>query len=337
MVGSFIVIAMVILLINIIINYKRVGELCSLIRIRPIFITTFQILATIVICVIIISRGIKSWEDTKMREEIEIDIQNIAEEQKKENKQYNNLIGLDYEKQKYDEPYIPDGFTYIEGNWNTGYVIQDKKGNQYVWVPCTNKYIEGVTKLAKRNFVYNSYMSKDLCYDPQCEEFIKSALTNGGYYISRFEIGRDENNNAISKNNTRIWNNINKEEAIEVISKINELYEGVTIQLMNSYSYDTAFEWILNTNNEVKYEIIKSDDKGNRYSGTKCYNNIYDLFDTTYEITTEIYNENRTICRGAAGIYNDIMNENNTHRLDNRTSLLWDKSDNLGFRTILYK
>ena len=37
---------------------------------------------------------------------------------------------------KYDEPYIPEGFTYTKGSWNTGYVITDELGNQFVWVPC---------------------------------------------------------------------------------------------------------------------------------------------------------------------------------------------------------
>ena len=35
-----------------------------------------------------------------------------------------------------DNPYIPEGFEHVEGTEvDTGFVIEDKDGNQYVWVP----------------------------------------------------------------------------------------------------------------------------------------------------------------------------------------------------------
>ena len=34
-----------------------------------------------------------------------------------------------------DNPYIPDGFSYLEGTARTGYVIKDSYDNEYVWIP----------------------------------------------------------------------------------------------------------------------------------------------------------------------------------------------------------
>ena len=44
-----------------------------------------------------------------------------------------------YEGGKYNDPYIPKGFKYTEGTWNTGYTIIGETssiGNEFVWVPC---------------------------------------------------------------------------------------------------------------------------------------------------------------------------------------------------------
>ncbi len=53
--------------------------------------------------------------------------------------------------EKYKNPIIPEGFKKVETNsasweldtegnpkgWNNGLVIEDEKGNQFVWIPCT--------------------------------------------------------------------------------------------------------------------------------------------------------------------------------------------------------
>ena len=45
--------------------------------------------------------------------------------------------------------YIFEDFSYVEGEWNTGFVIEDKDKNQYVWVPCSNIENIDVPKLEK--------------------------------------------------------------------------------------------------------------------------------------------------------------------------------------------
>ena len=90
--------------------------------------------------------------------------------QDKENKEQNSEE-LTKVISQYNNPVIPDGFKKVEtdnaswnldeqGNpkgWNDGLVIEDEKGNQFVWVPCT---IDGINNTVK----YSRYIvnNKDL-------------------------------------------------------------------------------------------------------------------------------------------------------------------------------
>ena len=242
---------------------------------------------------------------------------------------YKELIDINYENQKYNEPYLLDGFSYVDGEWNTGYIIQDGNENQFVWVPCTNLDNKSVPKLEKRYYSNKELISKDYCYDIYYEDFLKSALENGGFYISRYEIG-NENDKPVSKKNVKVWNNIAPENAIEV-SKNMYNNESFNSELINGFAYDTVYEWIGNTN------INNLDNKEEYLTGRKDYNNIFDLYDNLLEITAE-KNYDTFVTRG---LYDENLLDNYDYIFDNATnrySILEDESNNYTtFRTILYK
>ena len=251
-----------------------------------------------------------------------------------ENEFYKTAIEKEYTNQTYNLPYIPEDFSYVKGEWNTGFVIQDSNGNQYVWVPCTNKENLEIPILQRKNFSEDAFISKEMCTNEKYKDFINSSLENGGFYISRFEIG-NENGNPVSKKNVEVLTELKKEEAKEIINRIEC---EINCELANGYAYDTTLEWLLQnnkieeTNNNVKEPII---------SGKKSYNNIYDFFDNTLEITSET-NYGTVIIRGA------FLKEQNgetfgfsINNLD-RISILEDENyfsdgTKLGFRTIIYK
>lgn len=59
----------------------------------------------------------------------------------------------------YTDPPIPEGWEYVEGDWNNGFTIQDSKGNQFVWVPVDfldpNGTLDGSScseKFGRRNY-----------------------------------------------------------------------------------------------------------------------------------------------------------------------------------------
>lgn len=203
---------------------------------------------------------------------------------KNENDIYINLINQNYENQKYDEPYILEGFSYVEGNWQNGYVIQDELGNQYVWIPCTNKTVTECEKLRRTNQSAVPFINYISCYNESYEEFIKSALENDGFYISRYELGK-ENDKAVSKANVELLTNITKLEAEEIVSN---MYNNVNCELINGYAYDTALKWIESSSSiRLNRDVVKVEKDKKIFSGRKMNNNIYDFCDNILEYSLE--------------------------------------------------
>lgn len=127
------------------------------------------------------------------------------------------------EEYGYDKPYIPEGFIYVEGNWNTGYVIKDiQLGNEFVWIP-----IDGstVTELKRRDYITEDTISMESCAETLDEAFEESVKKYGGYYVGRYEAGIPEgktfqtademntNGKPVTKKGASIWNNIDYENA----------------------------------------------------------------------------------------------------------------------------
>ena len=75
------------------------------------------------------------------------------------------------------EPYLPEGFKHIAGEIDTGYVIQDKYGNEYVWVPVERGILKRTT-LMDGNYEDSSSTATGL---------VNSAAKNLGFYIGRYE------------------------------------------------------------------------------------------------------------------------------------------------------
>ena len=199
-----------------------------------------------------------------------------------ENNYYKEKMNINYENQKYNEPYIPDGFSYVEGDWKNGFVIQDSNNNQYVWVPCTNKENTESVILERKNWSTQDIVSKDLCNNDEYEKFIQSALENGGFYISRYEIGK-ENEKPVSKPGVETWIDINRNKANEVVA---QMYNNINCKLVNGYAYDTTLSWIMK-NNTIEPNIIDVENNENLATGRKSYNNIFDFTDNIMEITGE--------------------------------------------------
>ncbi len=253
-----------------------------------------------------------------------------------ENEYYYDIIHKHYED-RFFQPYIPDGFTLVEGEWNTGLVIQDENENQFVWVPCCNsEKVGNVPRLEKRDFVDNAFISYKDCYDENYEEFLKSTVENGGFYISRYEIGKEEDV-PVSKSNKEIWKDVTREEA-KIISE--NMYNNINIrsELINGYAHDITLQWIKNNNNIEKFII---DTKNNYHTGRNEYNKIFDFTDNILELTTE-NNLDTIIVRGFSSISSNELTENNW-RDENRYAILENfrsmqsSKDGLAFRVIIYR
>ena len=98
-------------------------------------------------------------------------------------------------------PYIPDGFTSIGGNIDSGFVIEDQYGNQYVWVPVESG------KLTRNTMLNTDYAESSSA----ATSLVNSVAKYYGFYIARFEASQYELNGelvAASMYGKNPWTNI---------------------------------------------------------------------------------------------------------------------------------
>lgn len=94
---------------------------------------------------------------------------------------------------------VPPTFEYIEGDSKTGAIIQDKNENQFVWIPIndTNSYErqifinngDGITQEDIEALNLKDINSYNI-------EFDDSILNYGGFYVARFEAGKESGTSA---------------------------------------------------------------------------------------------------------------------------------------------
>ncbi len=258
--------------------------------------------------------------------EKEIEVKNIKEKEKEKN-----------------PTYIPEGFSHKEGTLDTGYVITDQYGNEFVWVPVES----GI--LTRKNSKKSQYEESDV----SAKALVNSVATNYGFYIARYESSKVDFGGTIVSTTlaeTKPWNNISFTEAKEYSESFASTfgYNDVKSALINSYAWDTTLNWLNNT--EKSYS--KSLEYGNYTDGIMqcgenkkdCINNIYDMAGNLKEWTTEILNSSNS------SENEEIKEEKNTLRVLRGGSVNQSKSatsqisyleetvdEYWGFRMIIYK
>ena len=238
---------------------------------------------------------------------------------------------------------IPEGYIVSENSdeniVNKGLVISDSRGNEYVWISCTvdsssnklqykrtewgvekdgtdnSRAIKDELTLKDIDVTYsktdtdngiNEEISKEIVAQINAEK--ESIKKYGGYYIGRYEVGKD-NKTAVIKAEQEPYVNIKWSKAYELAKGIGG-GEGATTYLCSSYSWDTAINFIQNTtgknyatsiigfngnwkSQEVKDssgKVIKPVNTAQRLNTglTTALCNIYDMGGSVGEFTTEL-------------------------------------------------
>ena len=158
-------------------------------------------------------------DETKENLSTEIGV-NIDAEPKQPGEE-NNGGSITVVNKKTTNPYLPEGFTKVEGtSLSNGLTIQDSKGNQYVWieVPKTSE-VYPTAGLNIKNFTTEEYTAietdlhtytndyrdgtsyKDEYYSDEVtglkseqytalkQKMLKSVYQNGGFYVGKYETG----------------------------------------------------------------------------------------------------------------------------------------------------
>ena len=251
-----------------------------------------------------------------------------------------------------DNPYIPDGFKHIDGtNVDTGFVIEDKGGNQYVWVPVESGK-------PSRSAPSDKYLEDDYT----ASAFNNSVAKYYGFYIARYESSRDTVNGiVVSKSVEGVipWSNVTYDDAFNAARNTATAYNyiGVKTALVNSYAWDAALNWMnINTTNystSRNYGNYTNQILETGATDTDMVNQISDMAGNLREWTTEKYDEeiveteenepsntvdtndsstelSYRVVRGGSATMDKIANS----RIGERTDL---KDNYWGFRMVLYK
>ena len=199
---------------------------------------------------------------------------------------------------------IPKGFEYLTGTKDTGVVIQDEKGNEFVWIPATlDTYVKDNNFPALQGFtsnkLYERALPNDIVENKDVEKY-------GGFYIGRYEAGVPDNQTTIdgkssstsnvegtpvSKKGAIVWTCINytnaKKNAENMI-----VNDYVQTGLLTGKAWDTTCNWIKNSVTSItdsrtygNYFPNKKQTAG--YSEKWMVRNIYDLAGNVYEWTNE--------------------------------------------------
>ena len=174
------------------------------------------------------------------------------------------------------------------------------------------------------------------------EAFKKNAISKGGFYIGRYEQGEGN----VIKKNVVPYVSITRDNAKTQAEIIDKESSYVVSELISSYAWDTALNFICQTNAEG-YILATTTDKiyGNMGTGritntgmytADRYNNIYDMLGNICEWITEYStytdsNGDRT-CTYRGGLFG-----NRPYYAANRRPLRSNYiAGDLGFRTQLY-
>ena len=267
---------------------------------------------------------------------------------------YNRTI--DGGKAAYNNPIIPAGYNPVnEGganwgdgttpavDWDKGLVIQDKNGNQYVWVP-----VDGT------NVPYETWVDNFISHDEvgasempaKAKELgiTEDTMVNnyGGFYIARYETSEDEEGNLQTQDGKKVKTNVSYEQAVEAINKFEPEGNGI-IGIVTGKQWDTTLKWIAN---ELGEEAVTTDSSswGNynqsamALTGARVVKNIYDLAGNAAEITSETYEEKITYRGGStynhgdsvpAG-YRDAYERGKADKSATFRMVLYVKGDNCG-------
>ena len=233
--------------------------------------------------------------------------------------------------------YMPEGFKIAKGSASTvqsGIVIEDKDGNQFVWVP--------VATLAdyKRTW-YTGHGTLSNYSEALPEDEKTSVETYKGFYIGRYEAGDKENTEAKTlrssndvtktvtiKANQAPYNYVKMAQAVSLAEGFatKQGYKAKT-KLVSSYAWDTTIEFIQKVNSDYgnsseegnykdttfSYTDITGASKTKEYGSgalvptgqTTAVCNIYDMGGNVWEWTTESYSNTDSPYAKRGGYYYD--------------------------------
>ena len=261
--------------------------------------------------------------------------------------------------------WVPEEFKIAKDSASTvqgGVVIEDKEGNQFVWVP-----VATIADYKRTWYKGNGSFSK---YSENLSNDEKTSVTDyKGFYIGRYESGDKESTEAKTlrssndvtktvtiKANQAPYNYVRRTQAVSLAEGFatKQGYKAKT-KLVSSYAWDTTIAFLQKVNSDYG----SSSEEGNYYDTTFSYTditgatktkasdsevlvptgqttpvcNIYDMGGNVWEWTTESFSDTDTPCAFRGGSCNNNFAD---FPAGNRFNLSDNAYANSGFRLTLF-
>lgn len=211
-----------------------------------------------------------------------------------------------------DIPPVPEGFKYVTGTIDEGYVVKDSSGNEFVWVPVTRP-------LEKIDWQGQRFPSLEIKEEIP-SQVSESITKHQGFYVARYEASHK--NDAVVRSRTitfsgTVWTNIDWYNTKSVCEKMASDfgYKNVNTHLMYDAEWDAIVQWLedsgININDSREYGNYFDRNTKNKTLlrnylwrcgalGVPKTNNIFDLAGNAAEWTMGEYNKDYRITRGGS-------------------------------------
>lgn len=222
------------------------------------------------------------------------------------------------EEPSYKNPFIPEGFEYLKGDWYNGFTIINKSdGSEFVWIPVgaleSDGTLDGVN--FTEQFGRRPWEDKDVISDLHEKvdpEFIQSIKEHGGFYFSAYEASKKDGK-IVFKGDQCPYSGVHYHYArFDYCPDYAKENPGISSILPYGAVYDTVFKWIVQFGYKTYEEVaVDSTSWGcyrnnphinycrvnTGYSEEFCVCNIYDLAGNHDEWSQESF-KGRVVQRG---------------------------------------
>lgn len=217
---------------------------------------------------------------------------------------------------------IPEGYKHVEGEWNTGFVIErSSDGSQFVWIPVGSLDSDGTLdgkhfseKFGRRNYLEEEFSDDNFneALDGELLEQFESVKKYGGFYISRYNISESSKGKPQSVKGAMPWVKIDFHNAKKIAFTV-ENTESVKSHLTFGAEYDSVLAWFIKSKAKTLHEIAENSAEWGNHWNTKnsprkvvetgsseewCANNIYDFAGNVDEWTQEENESSHRVIRG---------------------------------------
>ena len=158
------------------------------------------------------------------------------------------------------------GLTPVEGNEDTGIVAKDEAGNEWVWVEVPKSIFTTATSDTDYDAIYNdmktytadysdnnytdAYVSgsgnfaSETEYNNEKNRMLKSVYNNGGFWISRYEIGTFDATEAVAENTTNVTP-LSQQNAYPIVNKTQPQSQQIIRKINSKANLLFGVQWDL--------------------------------------------------------------------------------------------